>query len=255
MAASLSGVLVSSTIPVESLERYLKILIAFALGVFVVLTYSLFSELIEARAHTSLIIGSALLGIILLQFGSLLIPDAHHHHSPHHAHTHTKIDARRMLLGDAFHNVSDGIILVPAFMQDIRIGIAITGALFLHELVQEIAQFFILREAGYTTKEALIRNGIVSSTILIGIALAGTLSAYTNIALFLSALAGGGFVYIIIRDLLPSVIRSTRVAEKKSPFFIAFIFGFVLMLGLQYILPHEHDEAPIPNTYVAYSNK
>ena len=67
-------------------------------------------------------------------------------------------------MGDAIHNVHDGIILVPAFLVSPVVGFGTALAILFHETVQEIAEFFILLGAGYSIKKALLLNLIVSTT-------------------------------------------------------------------------------------------
>ena len=243
MLASLAGVVFADRHISGILARNLKILIAFAGGVFAVLAYSLFAEVLEMGISATALIVSALLGALFLEVANHIIPSAHHHHDTAHDHTHGRIDARRMLIGDAVHNIGDGIILVPAFLAGPHIGIATAGAIFLHELVQEIAEFFVLREAGYSTREALVRNFAVSATILIGVGIAFLAIFTAELETPLLAFAAGGFVYIIARDLLPSVVRSVRGGSPLSHFIGVATIGALLMGGVQALTPHTHHHS------------
>lgn len=240
MLASLAGVVFAGRHVSGILARNLKMLIAFAGGVFAVLAYSLFAEVLEMGISATALVVSALLGALFLETANRIIPRAHHHHDTTHDHMHGRIDARRMLLGDAVHNIGDGIILVPAFLAGPHIGIATAGAIFLHELVQEIAEFFVLREAGYSTRQALVRNFAVSATILIGVGVAFWAIFTTELETPLLAFAAGGFVYIIVRDFLPSIIRSVRGGSPLSHFIGAAAIGALLMGSVQALTPHTH---------------
>ena len=124
-----------------------------------------------------LIVASGLLGVLVLEIIERFHLASHHHHDTKHDHEHTGINARKLLFTDAIHNVADGVLLVPAFAVDVRLGIATAVAIFLHEAVQEVSEFFVLKEAGYSTKKALTLNFLVSSTILIGVGL-GVLASF-----------------------------------------------------------------------------
>lgn len=245
MLASLSGTFFLGRYFSNILHRHLNLAVAFALGVFLVLTYSLIHEAFEIAS--SLVLWSGLIGgAVLLEIATLCVPHAHHHHGVTYAHRHKRIDAHRMLAGDALHNIGDGIILVPAFIVDVRIGIATAAALFLHEIVQEIAEFFVLKEAGYTTREAIIRNALVSATIFIGIALSLFATSLGNIETLLISISAGGFVYIITRDLIPSVVHGTKHSDKKLPVAFAVFLGIALALTIGFIVPHEEHGTDTP---------
>jgi zinc transporter ZupT len=146
-----------------------------------------------------------------------------------------------MLLGDAVHNIADGIILVPAFLAGAWVGVGTAFAIFIHELVQEIAEFFVLKEAGYSTRAALTRNFAASSTILLGVILAASLASVETLEAPLLAFAGGAFVYIILRDLLPSILRSIHTEGRPLRFVVAALLGVGLLLGIGAALPETHE--------------
>lgn len=245
MLASLSGILFTSKHISLFLERNLKVLIAFSTGVFIVITYSLFSESIEHGLDIFSIIGSALIGILFLEVVSHIVPKAHHHHDAISDHEHSRIDARRVLLGDAAHNIGDGIILVPAYLAGPWIGLGTTVAILFHEMVQEIAEYFILREAGYTVKEALFRNFFVSASIFIGVSIALFFAQAESFESNLLSFAAGGFVYIILRDLLPSIYHSARKNRQVVRFIFAGFLGMAIMYGVTNLAPHEIETTHI----------
>jgi len=248
MSASLVGVLFVGRHLSGLFEKNLKILIAFSMGVFSVVSYSLLAETLELGITPYILIISTIAGALFLEVMSRIIPRAHHHHEPDRGHKHSRRDAHRMLLGDAVHNISDGIILVPAFVANIWLGVATAFGIFLHELVQEIAEFFVLKEAGYSTAEALIRNFLVSGTILVGIVLTILISSIESFKALLLSFAAGGFLYIIFRDLLPSIIRSIKMRGKAHHFVIATLLGAGMMAGVGAIAPESHgtlsEQAP-----------
>lgn len=147
-----------------------------------------------------------------------------------------------MMLGDAVHNIGDGLLLVPAFAVSTQAGIAAAVAIFFHEFVQEISEFFVLKQAGYSTKEALGKNFIVSSTILIGVFLSLTLSSVDGLADLLIPFAAGGFLHVILRDLIPHAVRSVKRHGKSHIHVASLILGATIMLGMTLAFPHGHEE-------------
>jgi len=242
MLASLLGAILMWFSAGKWFEKNLRYLVTFAAGVFIIVSYGLFTEAIELGGSVMMIAITAISGAVFLEISGHLIPDSHHHHGSH-AHEHTATDARRLLLGDAIHNVIDGFLLVPAFLIDVRVGIVTAAAIFFHEVVQEISEFFVLKEAGYSTVRALTLNFVVSSTILIGVALGMFVSSVAEFIPLLIAFAAGAFLYVVFRDLLPSTIRSITYSKNAPAHLIAGALGIIAMFSIGIIAPdHSHSE-------------
>jgi len=241
MLASLAGALFAWKTLGEWLSTRLRFLIALAAGVFTIIIYGLVTEVLHEGVGMG-VVAAFVLGGVLLELVTRLLPkNTHHHHGPHPEHHHGKIDARRMLLGDAVHNVHDGLTLVPAFLVSPVVGFGTAAGVLLHELVQEVSEFFVLKEAGYSTKKALIWNFIVSATILIGIVLAASLASIEGFTYPLVAFSAGGFTYILLRDLLPSIVGHARQEGRTGSYLFMFILGVVLMGGVSLLVPHGHE--------------
>lgn len=252
MLASLAGAVFAWKTLGTWLAPRLRYLIALAAGVFTVLIYGLVTELFH-EGITYTVVLAFLLGIVLLEGVVRLLPKSPHHE--HHEvccdHAHGKLDARRMMMVDAVHNVHDGLMLVPAFLVSPVVGFGTAVAILLHEIVQEISEFFILREAGYTVRKALLWNFAVSSTILIGVILATTLINIEGLTAPLIAFSAGGFLYVLFRDLAPSILSHAKTEKKFLHYGISFGVGLVLMLTVSMLVPHEHhdEEFPLPEGF------
>jgi zinc and cadmium transporter len=242
MLASLTGAVFAWKVLGEWLSSRLRYLIALAAGVFSVVVYGLMSEVIHYEGITPGAIIAFLLGGIVLEIITRLLPKGtHHHHGPHH-HTHSGLDARRMLIGDGVHNIHDGIILVPAFMVSPVVGFGTAVGILLHELVQEVSEFFVLRQAGYSVRKALLMNFLVSATILIGVGLAVVLTTVESLVYPLVAFSAGGFLYIILRDLVPSIVRHAHEEKQAVRDTLLFLVGVALMALVSVLVPHAHHE-------------
>lgn len=242
MAVSLVGVVFSVGSLGEWMRRYLTYLATFSAGVFLLIAYHLASEAVEEGGWL-VGIGAIMLGAILMEGIHYLLPTKHHHHEHAHDHEHTPIDGRRVLLSDALHNIGDGILIVGAFASSTMIGIAATIGVLLHETVQEISEYFVLREAGYTHRGALVRNFAVSATILIGFFAAAFLASSEIILALLSGIAAGGFLSVVFHDLLPHAIHSIRTHGGVYVHGVAFVAGAAAIFGLQTAFPHEEVHA------------
>ncbi|MBL8158709.1 ZIP family metal transporter [bacterium] len=243
MLISLSGVLFAAGPLHRFAQRRLPYLASFAGGVFLIVVYHLLEESLH-EGSVAVAAGAILFGAALMEALHHILPDSHHHHGVDHGHAYTSIDGRRVLLSDALHNVGDGVLIVASFAADFRVGIAATIGILIHEFVQEISEFFVLKEAGYSTRDALLRNFLASSTILIGVVIALYLASAAEIALLFAGLAAGGFLAVILRDIIPHTISSIRTRGGGIVHLFAVVAGIALMVGVQIALPHqEHEES------------
>jgi zinc transporter ZupT len=122
--------------------------------------------------------------------------------------------------------------------------------IFVHEIIQETSEFFVLKEAGFSTKKALLVNLLVSSTILIGsVGSYFLIQTFESIESILLALAAGSFLIVVIYDLIPHSIRtsSNRTHYIKHLFF--FMLGILIMFGINTATSgsHSHDHGESEN--------
>lgn len=239
MLASLVGVIFTNQTLGDWMRSRLTYLATFSAGVLGILAYHLIEEAFHEADTVSLAAASIIAGVVTLEVIHHLLPE-HHHHEIAEDHTHTAVDGRRILVSDSIHNITDGFLIVPAFLIDWKIGVAATFGIFLHELVQEISEFFVLKEAGYSDRKALTFNFAVSSTILIGIGLALSLASFETVLIVLTGFAAGGFLSVVIRDLIPHALASAKAHGGWLPHISAAILGAMLMFGVTTLVPHEH---------------
>lgn len=239
MAVSLSGVLFSAEVLRAWVEKNLTYLATFAGGVFLLVVYHLLEETLHQSSSLALAAGSILFGAAVMQALHHMLPDTHHHHDALHDHAHSHLDGRRVLVSDGFHNVGDGVLLVATFAVSIPVGIAAAIGIVLHELVQEISEFFVLRGSGYSTQKALMLNFISSGTILVGVGVASFLASAENIAILFAGIAAGGFLTILVQDLIPNAIGSVKKYGGGWKHAVAAALGVALMIVVQMAFPHE----------------
>lgn len=65
-----------------------------------------------------------------------------------------------IIIGDAFHNFVDGVVIAAAFLTSIPLGITVSLAVIAHEIPQEVGDFAILLDSGYGRTRALLLAGI-----------------------------------------------------------------------------------------------
>jgi zinc and cadmium transporter len=143
---------------------------------------------------------------------------------PHsHAHTageehigehlrHVQPAAPLMLIGDAFHNFVDGILIATTFGVSVELGILTALAVVAHEIPQEIGDFVILLESGMSRMKAYWLNFLSALATVLGALLTYWFRPLIEplTPAFLS-LAASSFLYIATVDLAPVLHHHTGV--------------------------------------------
>jgi zinc and cadmium transporter len=162
---------------------------------------------------------AGILGFFLLEKVAL-IHHTHHHEGDehHHHHGHDAQEARRggitILVGDAFHNFADGAVIAAAFLVDWQAGVLATAAVMAHEIPHEVGDFMILLNAGYTRRRAFVFNLISgSSAVAGGVVAYFVLDAMAELLPYALLLAASSFIYIALSDLLPEMMRRSKLAQ------------------------------------------
>jgi len=134
---------------------------------------------------------------------------AHHDHTGHdHDQARKKASGSLVLVGDALHNVLDGVLIAAAFLTDVHLGIVTALAIMAHEIPQEVGNFAVLLHSGVSRRRALVLNLLTSLTAVIGgiigfFALEKALMALP----FALAVAAASLLYVAVADLIPGLHR------------------------------------------------
>lgn len=136
-----------------------------------------------------------------------------HTHSHHHLHgaAGSQGETLSILVGDGFHNFTDGLLIAAAFLADPALGWGTTLAIIAHEVPQEAGDFAILLAAGWKRGRALLWNGVSSLT-----AVAGGIIGYfafenaRDWVPYILTITAASFLYIAIADLMPRLKRETK---------------------------------------------
>lgn len=258
MLASLSGVLFIWKGVGKIISRNLHYLVSLSAGVYLMVSSHLGQEVLHQTASMTTGILWILLGGASFWAIFKLLPGFHHHHDEEKEDKpHSKLDARRIITGDAIHNIADGVLLATSFSVSPTLGIITTVNVFVHEFVQETSEFFVLKQAGYSTTKALLVNLTVSSTILIGaVGSSLLLEVFAGLEIPLMGIAAGAFLVVVFQDLIPHSIRQARVEANHLKHSAWFIVGLILMLCVSVISTHGHGEADHSdheeNTHIHY---
>ena len=143
--------------------------------------------------------------------------DEHTVDPTHHTHEHArrKASGSLVLIGDALHNVLDGVLIAAAFLTDIHLGIVTALAIMAHEIPQEVGNFAVLLHSGVSRGRALALNLLTSLTAVIG-GIVGFFALGTALSVlpFALAVAAASLLYVAVADLIPGLHR--RVDPRSS---------------------------------------
>lgn len=161
-----------------------------------------------------------------------------HAHNHGHSHSGAKSAGALIILGDSIHNFVDGILIAAAFLTDVQLGIVTSLAVAAHEIPQEVGDFAILLDSGYSRGKALFYNVLASLTTVLGGVLAyfSLEDLHDSLPYFL-ALAASSFIYIAVADLIPSL--HTKTDMKTSLQQIALIAAGVFLICSLHDIAHN----------------
>ena len=144
-----------------------------------------------------------------------------------------------ILVGDGLHNFTDGILIAAAFLADFKLGVITTLAITAHEIPQEIGDFIVLLNAGFSRARALLFNALSGLA-----AVAGGLMGYFAMAdlrhlfPYLLVVAASSFIYVAVADLLPQMQRRLAFRETlQQVLWLAAGLSLVLLAG-EVLHPH-----------------
>lgn len=152
-----------------------------------------------------------------------------HCHAPncevHHGHEHANKPAGILLMvGDGVHNFIDGILIAGAVLIDVHLGIVTGIAVVAHELPQEIGDFAVLLDSGFSKLSAFMLNMLSSLATLVGGSLAYFILKEAMVALpYIIAFAAASFIYVAVADLIPPLHKKTRLMDSSKQFLLILI--------------------------------
>jgi zinc and cadmium transporter len=197
-------------------------------------------EAFESHADTHALFAALLVGLLgffLLEKFAILRHSHHYEGDGHaHKHGHDKAEAGKagwmILVGDGLHNFTDGILIAAAFLANPNLGLLTALAIIAHEIPQEIGDFIVLLNAGFTRTRAYFYNLLCSLMAVIG----GVLGYFmldhaTGLIPYVLVFASSGFIYIALSDLMPQMQRRATLRETiPQVILIAVGVGIVLFV-------------------------
>ena len=250
LAGGLLSVAIAAFLTQRLLSRVVRSLVSLSAGVLLgAALLHVLPEAFESGADAHELFMTLLAGLLFffLLEKAELYRHGHHHEGddPHHGHDHG-FDAEQagrggwaVLVGDSIHNFCDGIIIAAAFLADPQLGVVTAVAVIAHEIPQEVGDYIVLLNAGFTRAKALLYNALSGLA-----AVAGGVLGYFVVgpweALFpyLLVVAASSFVYVAVADLIPQLQRRLPLRDTLSQV-VWIAAGLALVAGARLLL-HTH---------------
>ncbi len=205
-------------------------LVSFATGV---LLGAAFLGLLPHALETPEVVGphqvfAVVLGGVLLFFMLEKLMLWRHCHSDHceihdssHMHRASAPAGLLVLVGDGIHNLVDGILIGAAFLSNVHLGIITALAIASHEVPQQISNFVVLLQSGYTRIQAIGFSAISSLTTLLGgLAAYVSIDSSTKGLPYVLAIAASSFIYISVADLIPGLHKRVQPRAMVEQFLL-----------------------------------
>eukprot|EP00003_Mantamonas_plastica_P013022 TRINITY_DN229_c0_g1_i6.p1 TRINITY_DN229_c0_g1~~TRINITY_DN229_c0_g1_i6.p1 ORF type:complete len:360 (+),score=87.06 TRINITY_DN229_c0_g1_i6:32-1081(+) len=170
-----------------------------------------------------------------------------------HSHSHSAdgthgLDAEGKILpmgwlnltAETMHNFVDGLAIGAAFLVSQPLGWATFLAVALHEIPQEMGDFGVLIQAGFSVKKAVLLNLASASSAFIGAIVALSVgSSIAGFTRYVIALTAGNFLYVGLVSIMPLLQRklpSPIVLKQMAAFGVG-----VTVMGLLTLLEAEGE--------------
>jgi zinc and cadmium transporter len=231
-AISLIGVLTLAVRP-RLLERILFSFVGFSAGALLGGTFlHILPEALEETPSIT-VFYLLILGICLFFLMERYFYWRHCHEEKCEVHAFTYLN----LIGDGFHNFTDGMVIAASFLVSYKLGVVTTMAIILHEIPQELGDFAVLVFGGFSKKKALFFNFLSALMAMLGAIAAYFISGLVaGFSRFVLPVTAGGFLYIATSDLIPQIHKEKDMKRSTSAF-VAFLLGIAVMGLAKRFLP------------------
>ncbi|PPE65643.1 ZIP family metal transporter [Caldimonas caldifontis] len=244
----LLSVVIAASLTVTVLSKVVRSLVSLSAGVLLgTALIHLLPEAFESSAGAHelfLTLLGGLLFFFLLEKAELY-RHGHHHEGDgdHHHHGFDHEQAGRggwtVLVGDSIHNFCDGVIIAGAFLVDARLGVVTALAIIAHEIPQEVGDYIVLLNAGFSRSKALLFNALSGlAAVLGGVVGYFVVRPWEDLFPYLLVVASSSFIYVAVADLIPQLQRRLSLRETLSQLlWLAAGLGLILVLVEQF---HGH---------------
>lgn len=216
LANVLGGMIIFPSTVHEGYKRSLKYLLALGAGFMLAVTFFEIlpkTVLLWQRSPT----GSAddLSVPMLLLLGGYLITQFFEHTIAPHFHLGEEVTAREILStrsaysgvgGLLIHTFFDGVSIAAASQLDVRVGLLVFVAVFLHKFPEGFTIGSMMVAAGKGRREVLFATSLIGGATILGVLLFHAIgSQFGTLVAYALPLASGVTLYVAASDLIPEV--------------------------------------------------
>jgi zinc and cadmium transporter len=247
-AGGLLSVLIAASLTVAVLGRVVHHLVSLSAGVLLgTALLDVLPEAFQSGASPQRLFATLLLGLLFffLLEKAELYRHSHHHEGDEHHHHHgfDHEQAGRggwtVILGDSIHNFCDGIIIAAAFLADTRLGVVTSLAIIAHEIPQEVGDYIVLLNAGFSRGRALFYNALSGlAAVLGGVIGYFVVGPWESLFPYLLVVASSSFIYVSVADLIPQLQHRLTLRETVAQ--LAWLSGGLLIVVVAVSQLHEH---------------
>ena len=142
-------------------------------------------------------------------------------------------------MGDSIHNFCDGIIIAAAFLADTRLGVVTSLAIIAHEIPQEVGDYIVLLNAGFSRSKALLYNALSGmAAVLGGVIGYFIVGPWEALFPYLLVVAASSFIYVAVADLIPQLQQRLNLRGTLAQ--LAWLGSGLLIVVLAVSQLHEH---------------
>jgi zinc and cadmium transporter len=232
LATAIGGVLsvvVAAALTLAVLTKIVHHLVSLSAGVLLATALlDILPEAFSAKAPPQALFATLLGGLLFffLLEKAELYRHTHHHEGDEHHHHHgfDRQQAGRggwsVILGDSIHNFCDGIIIAAAFLADTRLGVVTSIAIIAHEIPQEVGDYIVLLNAGFSRGRALLFNALSGLAAVVGGVIGYfVVGPWQEFFPYLLVIASSSFVYVAVADLIPQLQHRLTLKETAAQLF------------------------------------
>lgn len=228
----------------EKIKRVMTSLLSFAAAAFLGVSFlDLMPEAVEAVEEPHGVFIAFLVGVTVFFVLERVLMKYFHRHPHTHSHEqegtdeHTEPLPALIIVGDVLHNFLDGIAIAVAFIANPAAGLATALAVAAHEVPQEIGDFAILLDRGWSNTKVFLVNLFSSVATFVGIAVGYfAVTAIEGWLPYLLAGVAGIFSYIALSDLIPEVHH--RAGHRHLYMVLVPFVAGLLLVG--YVIAQTH---------------
>ena len=266
LLAGVGSVWIAAALTYGVLSRYTQHLLSLAAGALLATAFMhLLPEAFESQAGAQALFGTLLAGLIfffLLDKAELYHHGHEHHHgdvagpaaahaladvhTPEHDHSHDHSGGHShagggwaVLLGDSVHCFGDGILIAAAYMADVRLGVAATFAVLVHEIPHHMGDLVVLRQTQQGAQQAIAKLSAAGAVTALG-GLVGyvLVERLHNLLPYFLVVASSSFIYVALADLIPQLQK--RLSLRQTAAQVAWLAVGIGLVTLTSGLAHGH---------------